>query len=169
VITDLIQIERLGEKRREENFRLRTYLKTHKYSEPRLRKMAQTVQDQIDCRQCANCCRVATTTLQERDVEKLARYLGLRESEFLAQYTEVSEEEGLILKRTESGCVFLNGNDCTVYEKRPDTCVHFPHLTQSKGSLASRMWSIVDRASMCPIVYNTLEAWKDHLGFRRIV
>jgi hypothetical protein len=29
------------------------------------------------------------------------------------------------------------------------------------------MWSFVDRAALCPIVYNSLEAFKSELGFRR--
>jgi hypothetical protein len=27
------------------------------------------------------------------------------------------------------------------------------------------MWQMVDRATYCPIVYNTLEAWKSETGF----
>ncbi|MFN0167571.1 MAG: hypothetical protein ACKV22_14170, partial [Bryobacteraceae bacterium] len=45
---------------------------------------------------------------------------------------------------------------------------NFPHLTTSEGSLVSRMWEMVDRAVYCPIVYNTLEAWKDELGFQPV-
>ncbi|MFN0167889.1 MAG: YkgJ family cysteine cluster protein, partial [Bryobacteraceae bacterium] len=62
------------------------------------------------------------------------------------------------------GCIFLDGTTCTVYDARPRTCENFPHLTTSEGSLVSRMWEMVDRAVYCPIVYNTLEAWKDELG-----
>jgi len=29
------------------------------------------------------------------------------------------------------------------------------------------MWQFVDRASVCPIVYNSMEAFKDELRFRR--
>ncbi len=167
MITDLVQIGRLGEKKRAENLRFRTNLKTHNYVERRFRKIAQEVEEQIDCTQCANCCRVATTRLAERDVEKLARFLRIKREQFLANYTVESEEEGLILKRTESGCVFLSGNECTVYEARPGTCEDFPHVVRGNGSLESRMWQFVDRATYCPIVYNTLEAFKDETGFRR--
>ena len=77
-----------------------------------------------------------------------------------------SEEEGLVLKRTEeTGCVFLEGNLCGVYEVRPMTCEDFPHLVRGEGSLVSRMWEMPDRATYCPIAYNTLEAYKDDLEF----
>jgi Fe-S-cluster containining protein len=71
-----------------------------------------------------------------------------------------SEEEGRVLRRTaEKGCVFLDGNACTVYDARPDTCIRFPHVVRGAGSIASRMWQFVDRATYCPIVYNSLEAF----------
>src|SRR5262249_36813365 len=126
-------------------------------------RIAQAVEDEIDCTTCANCCRVATTRVTERDVEKLARYLGIDKRRFLAEYTCEDPEEGRILKRTESGCVFLGGNLCTVYEARPHACVMFPHLTRGAGSLVTRLWEMPDRACYCPIVYNTLEAWKEDI------
>ena len=36
--------------------------------------------------------------------------------------------------------IFLDGNDCTIYEARPDTCRDFPHLIRGAGSFESRMW-----------------------------
>jgi Fe-S-cluster containining protein len=111
---------------------------------------------------------VATAKLTERDVERLAKYLRIKPSRFLAEYAETSEEEGLILKRdSKSGCVFLNGNECIVYDARPESCQKFPHVVRGNGSIASRMWELIDRACYCPIVYNSLEAFKDELGFKR--
>jgi Fe-S-cluster containining protein len=66
-----------------------------------------------------------------------------------------------------AGCVFLSGRECAVYDARPDNCRRFPHLVRGNGSIASRMWQFVDRAVYCPIVYNSLEAFKDELRFRR--
>jgi Fe-S-cluster containining protein len=130
--------------------------------------MAQEIEQQIDCSACANCCRVATVRITERDVDRLVRDLGMAREEFLATYTMDSQEEGRILRRSESaGCVFLEGNLCRVYEARPDTCQRFPHLVRGNGSIASRMWQFIDRACYCPIVYNALEAFKADSGFRR--
>ncbi len=167
MITDLIQIRRLGEKKRDENLQFRRYLKSHDFVERRFRRVAEDIEEQIDCTACANCCRVATTTLLDRDVDKLAKFLRIKREQFLRDYTTLSEEEGLILKRNEGGCIFLSGNECTVYEARPQTCTDFPHLVRGAGSITSRMWQFVDRATYCPIVYNALEAFKDETKFRR--
>jgi Fe-S-cluster containining protein len=168
VLTDLVQIQRLGEKKREENKRLRTHMKSHNFVEKRLRRIAEQVEDTVDCTECANCCRVATATLRPREIDSIARHIGVSRSRFLKDYTEESEEEGLILKRNEKGCVFLEGNLCGIYEVRPRTCEDFPHLARGEQSLLARMWHMPDRATYCPIAYNTLEAFKDELGFQRM-
>ena len=166
MIEDLVQIRLLGDKKRPENERFRRYLKSHDHSDRRLRRMAEEIEEQIDCTKCANCCRVATTRISERDIERLSRHLGTSPERFVTDYTTMSEDEGLILKRGETGCIFLEGNLCSVYEARPDTCSRFPHMVRGNGSIVSRMWQFIDRACYCPIVYNALEAFKEDAGFK---
>lgn len=110
MITDLVQIRTLGEKKRGENERFRRHLKSRDHSDRILRRIAEGIEEQIDCTVCANCCRVATVTLAERDIERLARFLRVPAAEFVARFTMESEEEGRILRRSEeSGCVFPGG------------------------------------------------------------
>jgi Fe-S-cluster containining protein len=168
VVQDLVQIRLLGEKKREENLRFRKHMKSHDHSDRILRRIAEGIEEQIDCTQCANCCRVATARVAERDVERLAKFLRIKPSRVMADYVVESEEEGYVLRRDEeSGCIFLSGNECTVYDARPESCQRFPHVVRGNGSIASRMWEFVDRACYCPIVYNSLEAFKDELRFQR--
>ncbi|HEX4749599.1 MAG TPA: YkgJ family cysteine cluster protein [Bryobacteraceae bacterium] len=166
VLTDLVQIKRNGEKLREENQRFRAWMKRHNFVERRFKAIARDTEESIDCTQCANCCRVATTQISDRDAERLARFLGMKLPQFLSGYTEETSE-GRILKRTPDGCIFLQGNLCSVYEARPQTCELFPHLVKGNGSLLSRMWHMPDRAVYCPIVYNTLEQFKAESGFSK--
>ncbi len=107
MLTDLVQIRRLGEKQRDENLRLRLHLKRRNFQERRLKRISQDIEEQIDCTACANCCRVATVKIAERDVERLAKRLGVSPSRFVAEYTREDAEEGRVLKRNEGGCVFL--------------------------------------------------------------
>lgn len=166
VITDLVQIRRLGEKKRAENLRFRKYMKSHEWVERQFRHAAEQVQDSIDCKACGECCRVTEVQLAERDVEHLAKFLRIKQKDFLDQYTALSEDGELILRRTEKGCVFLDGNECSVYEARPGNCERFPHLVRGTGSLESRMWAMADRATYCPIVYNWIETVKDLTKFK---
>ena len=168
MLTDLVQIKLLGEKKRPENERFRKHMKSFDHSDRILRRIGEGIEDQIDCLQCANCCRVATAKVTERDVERLAKYLRIKPARVMADYVVKSEEEGLILQRDKkTGCVFLNGNECTVYDARPESCQKFPHVVRGNGSILSRMWELIDRACYCPIVYNSLEAFKDEMNFKR--
>jgi len=171
-ITDLVQIRRMGGQKREENFRFRAWIKSHNFVERQFRKAAEQIQDQIDCRQCAECCRVTEVQITERDVAKLSRFLGISETQFITQHTGVDEDGTAILRRIRhadgiEGCEFLAGNECTVYEARPANCERFPHLLKGAGSIQSRMWQFVDRATYCPIVYNWMETIKGLTNFRK--
>ena len=169
MIIDLVQIQTLGEKKRDENKKLRSFMKAHDHSDRILRRISQDVQDQIDCTACANCCRVATTKVTDRDIDRIARHLKTSVARVTADFTAFDPEDGVrSLKWTKgSGCVFLDGNLCGIYEGRPNIRQRYPHVVRGDGSIASRMWDFVDRATICPIVYNTLEAFKEHLRFRR--
>lgn len=170
MVTDLIQIKTLGEKKLKENELFRRHLKRRNFSDFRFRRVAEEIEAAIDCRACANCCKVAETNLTKRDVERLAKYYGMPPQQFVNQFTTASafeEEEEVILRRRETGCIFLEGNDCTVYDARPDTCRNFPHLVRGAGSFESRMWQFIDRATYCPIVYNALEAYKEITNFQK--
>jgi len=168
VITDLVQIRTLGEKKRDENFRFRRFMKSRDHSDRVLRRIAEGIEQQIDCTACANCCKTSTTEVSERDIDRLARHLRIPREQFLGDYTMLDEEGALSLRFTpEAGCVFLEGNLCSVYEARPDICQRYPHMVRGNGSIASRMWTFVDRAAVCPIVYNALEAFKQEMRFRR--
>lgn len=167
MVTDLVQIRLLGDKKRDENLRFRRHLKSRDHSDRILRRIAEGIENEIDCTACGNCCRVATAKVTERDIERLARHFRVKPQRILDDYCQESAEEGIILKRTEeTGCVFLEGTICSVYEARPENCQRFPHLVRGNGSIASRMWEMVDRASYCPIVYNSLEAFKVETKFR---
>lgn len=167
MLTDLIQIRRLGEQKREDNHKFRRWLKAHNYAERKFKALATDIENAIDCTECGNCCRVATAKVTERDIVKVSKFIGMDLQQFKRDYTQLESEEGMVLKRdAAAGCVFLSGNLCTIYESRPSSCELFPHTVKGEGSLVSRMWQFVDRATYCPIVYNTMEAWKEETRFK---
>lgn len=165
MLTDLVQIRRLGQQKRDENSRFRAYLRNHRHSDRRLRRFGEDIEAQIDCTTCANCCRVSEVEITDRDIEKLSKFLGMTREEFIRDATQQAQSGELILKRTDAGCVFLEDNLCGVYEARPHNCANFPHLVRGTGSIASRMWRLVERAEYCPIVYNWMEKVKEDIGF----
>jgi uncharacterized protein len=169
VITDLVQIRMLGEKKRDENEKFRKFMKSRDYSDRILRRLGEEIENQIDCTACANCCKVATTQVTDRDVERIGKHLRITPARVMAEFTQPDTEDGGRNLKWEKGkgCVFLDGNLCSIYDARPDICQRYPHIIRGNGSIASRMWSFVDRASVCPIVYNSLEKFKEELKFQR--
>lgn len=166
MITDLVQIRRLEQQQRGENAKFRAYLRNHRHSDRRLRRFGEQIEAEIDCTACANCCRVTEVGITEKDIEKLAKFVGTTEIEFVNQFTALDASGARILKRNEGGCVFLEGNLCSVYQARPVNCANFPHVVRGSGSISSRMWEFLDRVGYCPIVYNWMETVKEDIGFR---
>jgi len=120
MLTDLIQINRLGEKKRDENLRLRLHLSGGiirsggsfaSRGTSRIRSTARPAQTAARCHD----------KIIDRDVEKLARRLNISRDRFLAEYTREDAEEGRVLKRNEGGCVFLEGTCavCTTSARTP--------------------------------------------------
>jgi Fe-S-cluster containining protein len=156
----------LEQQQRGENAKFRAYLRNHRHSDRRLRRFGEQIEAEIDCTACANCCRVTEVGITEKDVEKLAKFVGTSEREFVEQFTSLDKSGAPILRRNEGGCVFLEGNLCSVYEARPVNCANFPHVVRGSGSISSRMWEFLDRVGYCPIVYNWMETVKEDIGFR---
>src|SRR5215831_20518726 len=92
-ITDLIQIDRLGRQKLDENERFRRHMKRHNFSDLRFRRVAEEIEEKIDCRACANCCKVAETDITKRDVARISRKIGMTEQEFVNKYTTASTFE----------------------------------------------------------------------------
>jgi Fe-S-cluster containining protein len=166
VITDLVEIRALANAKALENLRFRRYLKAHRCLFGPFRRIAREVAAQIDCTQCANCCRETRVNVSCEEIAAIARRLALEPAQVVDRYTVKDPEDGrAILRQSGGACVFLSGSLCTVYQDRPRACRGFPYLLAMENSLGSRMSSIFRRAWMCPVVYNTLEAYKRLVGY----
>jgi Fe-S-cluster containining protein len=167
MLTDLVEIRRRSEEHTEEDLRFRRLLKARHHPEGPFRILAREVEKQIDCTECANCCREVYVSLSAGEIEVLAEYLELEVDEVIRQYTtrDPSDRSSTIIRHVNGGCVFLDGDLCMVYMARPTACREFPYLSSTKRSLGNRMPSLFRRASYCPIVFNTLEEYKKLLGY----
>jgi Fe-S-cluster containining protein len=167
VLTDLAGICRLTAAHQAENLAFQRHLNSHPFPERPFRVLCRTVEKQIDCKACANCCRETQVNLSDRDIAAVARYLGIEPGDVIHQYTipDPDDSTARILRHTKDGCAFLDGNTCMVYEARPGACRDFPYLASNSRSLGSRIPSVFKRASFCPIVYNMLENYKKLVGY----
>jgi Fe-S-cluster containining protein len=167
VITDLKEVARLGAEKAGENLGFRRWRSAQRIPEREFQEIASGIATQIDCRACGNCCRNSVVPVSAAEIETIAAYAGATVEQVMQRYTEADPEDssGRVLRGQGGGCVFLEGNDCLIYEARPRTCREFPHITPGVRSLGARQASHARWAALCPIIYNALEEEKRRRGY----
>jgi len=77
--TDLNRIKELSEKKEDENWKFRSFLKVCNIPSEKIdsivRKLYWQVSSQIDCKTCVNYYKELDTTLDQEDMEKLSKGL----------------------------------------------------------------------------------------------
>ncbi len=116
--------------------------------------------EQIDCLECANCCKTTSPIFYDRDVERAAKALRMKPGQFTEQYLRVDEDNDMVLKQ--APCPFLmNDNYCSIYNDRPSACREYPHTNRKK------MYQLLDltyrNTLVCPAVLKITEALKSQM------
>jgi uncharacterized protein len=109
----------------------------------------------IDCLQCANCCKTTSPLFTQEDIGRISSYLGLSRSAFVQQYLIIDEDGDFVFNRP-APCPFLgNNNMCSVYSVRPEACAGYPH-TGEPGQ-RRKLKIAKHNAVLCPGVFRILE------------
>lgn len=89
-------------------------------------ELHQQVFATTDCLSCANCCRSIPPIVTGNDARRIAKYLGMKEGDFVDAYLRIDEDGDQVMKTTP--CPFLDEqNYCRIYEVRPKACAEYPH------------------------------------------
>ncbi|HVB03919.1 MAG TPA: YkgJ family cysteine cluster protein [Chitinophagaceae bacterium] len=160
---DLEKIATVALDRQEENTQFRAFLKEVDSSllDDRIHALNREVSGKIDCTTCGNCCRAFMVSLDREDVSRLSQHLHTPKEKFTKKYLEKSQMGEYIFSHIP--CSFLKGNECSVYEGRPEDCRSYPHLQKKDTQL--HLQAIITSYGICPIVFNVLEKLKDAYGF----
>ncbi len=87
--------------------------------------------EEIDCLQCANCCKTTGPLFTEKDIERVAKHLRMKPSDFEDRFLKVDEDRDKVLQALP--CFFLmDDNKCSIYEVRPKACREYPHTDRKK-------------------------------------
>lgn len=88
-----------------------------------------------NCNRCPSyCCSYSRIPVEDSDVRRLARHLGLAPEAVARKFTKPGEEPGEVILRHQPDeiygtvCRFLDSETrrCTVYEARPKICRSYP-------------------------------------------
>lgn len=88
------------------------------------------------CQRCTNCCKwPGFVKLTVEDIARIAKFLGLSESEFIQSHTRLRQyRDGLALVDKPNGeCIFLQGRDCQIQAVKPAQCEGFPNTWNFPG------------------------------------
>ena len=116
---------------------------------------------QFDCLNCANCCSTISPIVTEKDIERLARHLRIKPSEFIGQYLMIDEDSDYVFKETP--CPFLlPDNHCMVYAHRPKACREYPHTDRRRFHQILQLTH--KNCEVCPVVFKITEELSEKYG-----
>ena len=115
----------------------------------RIHQLHEEAFGQIDCLKCANCCTTTGPLLNQKDIERIARFKQMKPGEFVSQFLHIDEDQDYVFNKIP--CVFL-GEDhyCSIYDVRPKACREYPHTDRvnQQGILSLT----AKNALICPAV-----------------
>ena len=112
---------------------------------------------EIDCLECANCCKTTGSLFTSKDVERIAKHLRMKPGQFVEEYLFVDEDNDYVLQQLP--CPFLAAdNYCGIYEVRPKACREYPHTDRKK--MVQIMELTHKNTLVCPAVFEMLERIK---------
>lgn len=108
----------------------------------------------IDCLKCANCCKTTGPLFTEKDIERIAKHLKMKASDFETKFLKTDEEQDKVLQNLP--CWFLNDdNTCSIYEFRPKACKEFPHTDRKKIYQINHL--TIKNTLICPAAFEFIE------------
>ncbi|MGL5786134.1 MAG: YkgJ family cysteine cluster protein [Bacteroidales bacterium] len=120
----------------------------------------EEVFDEINCLECANCCRSLGPRITDRDIEKIALATRMKPHEVINRYLRIDEDKDYVFKTMP--CPFLmDDNYCSIYENRPKACREYPHTDRKKFFQISML--TIKNSYTCPAVYEILERLRNEL------
>jgi len=118
--------------------------------------IVENITQQIDCTKCGNCCRHQEPGVENDEIERLAACKNISSEVFKNEF--IAWDKDGVSFMFQKPCTFLEGNICSIYNKRPGSCADFPGL--NRPALKWRIKQVKENYSICPIVFNVVEELK---------
>ncbi len=160
---DLVKLKKSAVSKKSEFYKLANKLRNQnpKTLDKIFREEHAKVFSEIDCLECAGCCKSMGPRLNKTDIERLANSLKLKSSVFFEKYINIDEDNDFVFKSMP--CPFLDkDNYCIVYLDRPKACKEYPHTNRKnmKGILSL----CIKNTEICPAVYKIFIKLEEYFG-----
>lgn len=156
---DLVRFKEQSQNKSAEN---KKFLQGLKKKDPRnvddlFHALHEEVFQEMDCLDCANCCKTTSPIFYQTDIERVAKSLRMKPGDFIEKYLRIDEDKDYVLKS--SPCPFLgDDNYCSVYDDRPKACREYPHTNRKK--MVQIMELTHKNTLVCPAVLQIVERLK---------
>ncbi|HFI0140310.1 TPA: YkgJ family cysteine cluster protein [Streptococcus suis] len=125
-----------------------------------VKELHDEVFQEIDCTQCANCCKDLGPDLTEADITRMAKLFRMKLSTFESTYLRVDEDGDKVFQSMP--CPFLGpDNLCDVYDARPKACAAFPHTDRKRFYQINHL--TLKNTLICPAAYLFVERLKERV------
>ena len=116
----------------------------------------------VNCLECANCCKVMSPTFTEEDIKRIAAYLNMTPKAFKEKWLYLDKRDNDWMNRSQP-CQFLDlkTNMCGIYEVRPVDCAEFPHF--KKKPQKDYLYIHKQNIEYCPATMLMVEKLKERL------
>lgn len=151
------------ENRTQEPQLFRKFLRQYPSSaiDARVKELSAQIAPQIQCLDCAQCCKKLEPELRKEEVQRIAQHKNMSPEAFIQAYlTPIQQGEGYYFHR--KPCIFLSDTACTIYEDRPGTCSGYPHLDHAGFRFRLNLHA---HYRLCPIVFSVTEHLMKDLGY----
>lgn len=131
----------------------------HRELDDMVHYLHQEVFNEINCLECANCCKSLGPRITDKDIDRIAAALRIKPHEFVSAYLRIDEDKDYVFK--EMPCPFLmTDNYCSIYENRPKACREYPHTDRKKFFQIHSL--TIKNALTCPAVHELLNRLRNN-------
>lgn len=117
--------------------------------------LEKQVWKEVDCLNCANCCKQMSPTYTAADISRISIHLNMTTDAFKTKWLYKDRSGDWMNKSTPCQFLDLKTNKCNIYDVRPADCAGFPHL--SKRRLKDYMHVHKQNIEFCPATYKMVE------------
>jgi uncharacterized protein len=141
--------------------------KTPKNIDVHTAQIEKEVWKEIDCLECANCCKVMTPTYTGKDMKRIAAHLDMSVTAFKKQWLKKDRSNGDWMNKL-NPCQFLNlkTNKCNIYAIRPADCSGFPHLPKKR--MVDYVHVHKQNIEYCPATFKMVEKLMERMEDGRL-